>query len=273
MKLDIKKLMPKHIKVPKVLVKNGPTIGMAVGLGGMGAALYFTAKDTPKALKALEEYEENEPEDISKVKHTFNIVKTLAYEYKRAIILFILSAITLSASYGTVTKRLSVATTAYEITDKTLRTYKEKVEEIVPDKKDEIEKAVKEEQMTEAIPKVIGYGDTLCYDPYTDSLIWLDWDDLRRAQLTINNRILYEDFVSLKDFYYEANVRLPGKLADEFGWNVPKAPTEDEFVIVKEDPQLWNLEHLNIPKELTKGERWAKIIDFETEPHYDFPWE
>lgn len=108
-------------------------------------------------------------------------------------------------------KRAAALTAAYSLTERAFIEYKEKVVETLGEKK---EKKVREEIIADKIAAnpvsnavtIVGSGDILCYEAYTGRYFNSDMESIRRAQNTINAKLIREMEATLSDFYYLLNI-------------------------------------------------------------------
>jgi hypothetical protein len=123
-------------------------------------------------------------------------------------------------------RRIAALSAAYEIASRGLSDYKEKVEEIVPKKADEIKDAViKKRVQEEPVPPEdhiysTGHGDILCKDIYLKTYFRSSHDEIQKAINKVSQMVRDENWVTVADLYYELGVRHIPPIANDIGWHV-----------------------------------------------------
>lgn len=119
------------------------------------------------------------------------------------------------------TRQTAVVTAAYTITEKAFEEYKEKVIEKFGENK---EQAVRDEIAQDRVNNtsaqnviVAGSGNVLCFEEYTGRYFQSDMETLRKAQNTVNAKMMGEMWATLSDFYYL--IGLPQtSYSSDMGW-------------------------------------------------------
>lgn len=216
--------------VKSILVQRSPEILTGVGIAGMVATTVLAIKATPKALRLLDEAE-NEKEDEL----------TAGEKIKACWKCYIPTAVTGATSIACLvgassvhTRRNAALAAAYTLSDSALREYREKVVETIGEKK---EKVVKDAIAKEKIEKdpvttkeviVTEKGDTLCYDGIFGRYFKSDMESIKRAINKINRQIVCDMYVSLNEFYDELGLsHVP--IGDDLGWNIDDGQIEIDF--------------------------------------------
>lgn len=154
-------------------------------------------------------------------------VKNLAPVMAPPIIFGTLACIAAIGSNRVSSKKIAALSAAYEITKMSLHDYKEKIEEIVPKKADEIKEAVIKKRVQDSpIPdedEIVktGKGDVLCKDLYTGVYFRSSFNEIQKAINTLSARVMNEQWISLIELYYELGVRhekIP-PFANDIGWH------------------------------------------------------
>lgn len=216
-------------KIKGTTIKHSPAILLGLGIVGMGSTVVMAVRATPKALKLLEEAENqrkeendsNEIEPISKI----DTVKIAWKPYVPAAITGVMSIACLVGAHSVHTRRHAALATAYGLTEATLSTYKDKVVEVVGEKKAQaIQDEVAKEQITknpvvstEVIPTKS--GSTLCFDAVSGRYFNSDYNRLKNAENILNRDLMVEMYISLNDLYHEIGLP-PISIGDDLGWNV-----------------------------------------------------
>lgn len=205
----------------KYISRNSPSIltGLGIGLGMASTVLAVTA--TPKAVRLLEEKKKEDQKEKLTVIET---VKTAGPSYIPAVLAAVGSVYCIVSASARFSKRNAILATAYALSERDLREYRDKVKETVGEKK---EKEIRGKIMKDHIqnnpvdPNSIltpGGGKTLCYDNWTGRRFMSDMETLRKCENELNSRILKEQFVSLNELYDMLNLD-PIKMGEDFGWN------------------------------------------------------
>lgn len=217
--------------VRNTLSKHSPVILTGVGIAGMITTTVLAVKATPKALKLIEEEKKKERTDkltpIETVKVTWKC-------YIPAVATGVTSTACLIGANSVNAKRNAALATAYQLSKTALTEYKEKVVETIGEKKEAV---IREEIAKDKIEKdpvsntqviITGKGDTLCYDIQVGRYFKSDQERIKKAINELNRKMIYENYISLNEFYYELG--LDGtRLGDALGWNLDDGLIEVDF--------------------------------------------
>lgn len=214
----------------KALKKHSPEILTGIGIAGMIATTITAVKATPKALRLIEQKENEENKQLT----TTEIVKTTWKCYVPAAVTGTLSIACLVGASSVSLKRNAALATAYTISETALKDYREKAIEVVGEKK---EQAIRDAVAKDKIAKdpveskeiiMTGSDETLCYDVLSGRYFKSDMEKIKRAVNEVNRNMRTEMYVSLNDFYYE--IGLPEiKLGEYLGWNIEKGYMDVQF--------------------------------------------
>lgn len=259
-------------QIANTLKRKSPEIltGMGIGLGACTVGL--AVKATPKALMLMEEkkreinrdiFEEAKANDqveceyVDKLK-PIDTVRVTWKCYVPAAVTGVASVACLVGASSTNARRNAALAAAYTISESALKDYKNKVVEVVGEKK---EKEVRDAVAKEKIEKdpvenkeiiITEKGETRCYDALSGRYFKSDVDMLNKAVNELNRRMIDQSYMSLNDFYYA--IGLSGiKIGDDLGWRVDQGLIELDF-----SAQLSND---GIP---------CLVMDFIDAPKYDF---
>lgn len=240
--------------------KHSPEILTGLGIAGMLTTVVLAVKVTPKAVKLVENKKtEEQTEKLGALK----TVKTAWKCYIPAAVICVSSVACIVGASSASVRRNAALATAYSISETALREYKDKVVEVVGEKKEQaIRDAVAKDKLEENTPaenSVIftGKGETLCYDSLSGRYFKSDVDKIKKAENVINHRMLSEMYVSLNELYYELG--LEGvKLGDMLGWHVDKGCFDIGF-----------------SSQLTPDNTPCLVLNYSIAPRYDYdvPWE
>lgn len=259
-------------QIVSTLKRKSPELltGMGIGLGACTVGL--AVKATPKALMLMEDKKREinndilaeakaigqiECERVDKLK-PLDVIKVTWKCYIPAAVTGVASVTCLVGASTTNARRNAALAAAYTISESALKDYKNKVVEVVGEKK---EKEVRDAVAKEKIEKdpvenkeiiITEKGETRCYDVLSGRYFKSDIDMLNKAVNELNRRMIDQNYMSLNDFYYA--IGLSGiKIGDDLGWRVDQGLIELDF-----SAQLSND---GIP---------CLVMDFIDAPTYDF---
>lgn len=233
-KADVLKL----VKVVKSGVeRKAPEILTGIGIAGMATTIVLAVKATPKAMELIEQREleiaERDDTDIRNLT-AIETVKTAWKPYVPALLTGLGSTACLIGGISVSARRTAALATAYKISETALSEYKEKMIEVVGEKKAQ---AIKEKIDGEKLEKdpvskreviITEKGNTLCYDMLSGRYFKSDIEKIKKAVNEINRQLTYDFYVSLNEFYDELG--LPDtKLGGELGWNLDDGLVEPSF--------------------------------------------
>lgn len=235
--------------------KHSPEILTGVGVAGMVATVVMAVKATPKAILLINEKEV----ELRKDKLTTGeVVKTTWKCYIPATITGITSIACIIGASSVNARRNAALATAYTLSETALREYKEKVVEVIGEKK---ERAVKDAIAKDKLEKnpvngseviLTSKGDTLCYDLFTGRYFKSDMEKLKRAVNDLNEQLLNEGSVSLNDFYYLIGLDAV-KRGDDLGWDSRNGQVRLDF-----------------SSQLATDGTPCLVLDFSVAPKYDY---
>lgn len=252
MKLN-KQIIKIGLKTMKnTLDKNSPKILAALGIGFGTGAVVFAVKGTVRAVEIVNEKQEEKQEPLTKKE----IVQHVWKEYVPVVGLTVASAACIVGSVHISARRLAVMTAAYTMSEDSLKKYKDKVHEVLGDKKEEeIRGAIQQDAIdanppSEAYVKDTGNGETLCRDSWTGQYFYSNADAIKRAVNDTNNLLLHDYYVSYDDLAMEMGVE-PSNFGSEFGWNIQDGELiELSFTteLSPDDTPILVVDYLNRPK-------------------------
>lgn len=268
-KVDLAKTSKKFLKA---IDKNSPHILTGMGIAGMITTTVLAVKATPKALVLIEEEKRKQNrklldeakkngdtncKQITELKKS-EVVKTCWKCYIPAVITGTLSAACLISSNTISNRRVTALATAYKLSETALTEYKEKVVETIGEKKelevrDNIAKdKIEKNPVTTSEVIITDRGETLCYDLLSGRYFKSDIESIRRAVNILNNRMMSEMYVSLSELYDELDLSHTA-MSDKLGWNIDQGLIE-----------------INFSSQIAEDGRPCIVLDYLTEPKYDF---
>lgn len=227
--------------VQSVLVKRSPEILTGIGIAGMITSTVLAVKATPRALSLIEDEKraqnENKSDDSIHLK-PIEVVKVTWKCYIPTVLTGIASTACLVGASSVNFKRNAALATAYQLSATALTEYKEKVSEVIGERKerDIRDRIAKDKINNDPVGKheviVTGNGGTLCYDAYGGRYFKSSIDKIKKAENELNRVMLKDMYVSLNEFYDELGLKHT-KLGDDLGWNL-----DDGFINIEFSSQL-----------------------------------
>lgn len=255
MKLNKQIVKSSFQAVRKVIDKNSPKILAAMGIGFGIGSVAFTVRGTIKAVEIVREKKAESEEELTKTE----IIKCVWKEYIPTVGLGVASIACVIGSVHISARRLAVMTAAYTMSDESFKKYRDKVHEVLGDKKEEEIRGEIQQDYIDANPPKEMYvtdtetGDTLCLDAYTGQYFRSNADTIRRAINTLNNLMLHDYFVCYNDLASELGIE-QCRMGENFGWNV----------------QNGDLIEPSFTTELTPEDEPVLVLDFIEGPKPDF---
>lgn len=207
-------------------------VGSGIGLffTGIGLTVLATIKTT---------------KEVEKKKQKENIEKLPAKEVlKMGVKHYIAPAITVAAATACIIsgdcihhKRntaLVAACAMGETVAKEYADYREKVKDMISEKKEqEVHAAINQDKIDANPPKkseviFTGRGPVLCYDSITGRYFNSSIEDLRHNANILNKKMRNEMAVTLNDWYYEIGLN-PIAIGDDMGWSIDDNYLELDF--------------------------------------------
>lgn len=221
--------------IRKGVTKHSPEILTGLGIAGMVTTTVLAVKATPKALRLIEEAEdhgigiaskEGDPDWRYRKLTKMETIKVAWKPYIPAAVTMTASIACLVGAQSVNARRNAALATAYQLSTTALNEYKEKVVEVVGEKK---EKTIREKIAQDKVDKanmssnevvVVGDGEVLCMDAISGRLFKSDKETLRRIQNDLNARMIGGDnYISLTEFYNEIGLA-PTSNSDDVGWSL-----------------------------------------------------
>lgn len=210
----------------RLVVKHSPEILTGIGLAGMVTSTVLAVKATPKAVRLMEEAKhEQEVEKLSLIE----TVKATWKCYIPAAVSGIGGAACIIGAQTVNMKRSAALLAAYKLSETALVEYKDQVIETLGEAKEKViqekvaEKQVEKSPVTEREIIRTKRGNTRCYDPLSDRYFYSDLELIRRAENTMNERLLHSicGDATVNDFYDELDMPHTD-LGDSMGWNTDR---------------------------------------------------
>lgn len=221
--------------IEKAAKEHSPQILVGLGICGMISATVAAVTTTPKAIRLIEDKKaENKTEKLT----AFEVAKTTYICYVPTVILSGVGIACIIGANSISVRRQAALATAYSISEAAMKDYKEKVIEVIGDKK---ERTIRDSIAKDKIDKdpiskkeviMTGKGETLCYDVHSGRYFKSDIEKIKRIVNELNRRMMSETYITLNEFYYEIGLStIP--LGEELGWNI-----DDGLIVVDFSSQL-----------------------------------
>ena len=249
----------------KAARKHSPEILTGVGIAGMLSTTVLAVRATPKALILIEEKKREkkfagEQPELTKVE----IIKTAWKPYIPAAVTGVASIACLVGASSVNARRNAALAAAYALSETTLADYKEKVTETFGEKKaQEVKDAIAKDKIdndpvTTKEIVITDKGETLFYDSLSGRYFKSDREWIRRAVNNLNQRLLFDTYISLNEYYDEIGLEEIYPLGDQLGWTV--------------DPDSANkgLIDLEFSSQLAADGTPCAVVGFSNAPRYDY---
>lgn len=212
----------------KFLVKYSPEILTGIGITGMATTTVLAVRATPKALAILEEkYPNEKPRAIPVIKATWKC-------YLPAAITGVTSVACIIGASSVHTRRNAALATVYQISQTALTEYKDKVKEVIGEKKEQVvrDELAKDKVASNPVSNApiiaTGIGGTLCLDYYSGRYFYSDIDKIKIAVAELNRTMVLDDYISLNTLYIDLGLD-PVPIGEEVGWTVSDGKIELDF--------------------------------------------
>lgn len=217
--------------VQSSISKHSPEILTGMGVAGMITTTVLAVRATPKALELIKQ--EKEKEQVDKLA-PIDVVKATWKCYIPAAVTGVVSTACLIGASRVSLSRNAALATAYKLSENALTEYKDKVVEVVGEKKerqvrDEISKdRVEKQPVTKSEVIITDRGNTLCYDHLSGRYFKSDIDHINRVVNDLNRRMLSDMYISLNDLYSELGMEHIG-IGYDLGWNTDRGFIKVDF--------------------------------------------
>ena len=238
--------------------KHSPAILIGLAVVSGGTAIVLAVKETPKALKRIEDRkQEYQVDKLS----PWETVKTTWPCYVPSAIAFTFATGCAIGSQSIHVKRNAALAAAYKISETALLEYRDKVIETIGEKKEQtVRDKVAQEQINKNPVKqseviVTGKGTSLCLEPFTHRYFEADIETIRRAENKLNKKMMQSlcGSTSLNEFFVEIGLdTVDESVGYTLGWNAE------------------NQIDVDIRPGMTPDERPCLVIGHYNPPKYDY---
>ena len=262
--------------VRSTMDKHSPEILTGIGITGMFTTTVLAVKATPKALELIEESKYKKEEEtvehnckVNKVSECMSsdlkpleVVKAAWKPYIPAAITGSLSVACLVGASRVNFKRNAALATAYTLSEKALKDYKDSVVETIGEKKEEKikekvaqKKVDKQPASKSEVVMVNSDGNVLFLEPVSNRYFKSDVESIRKIINDLNYRLTTgtEEYISLSEFYDEIGLSHTS-ISDEIGWNIYR------------DGQI----AVDMPSAKTDKGEPCLVLDYNVSPRYDY---
>ena len=201
----------------RFLEEKTPELLTVAAVSGTVSTIFLTVKGTFRAAEEL--FQGEEPDTLTTKE---KVVKTWHFYIPAGVSAGLTIAAILSM-HGVHAKRQAAILGLYSISERALNEYKDKVVEIVGEKKaDDIREDIVKDRL-EATPLkdsqvfITGTGENLCYDMLSGRYFKSDIETLRKAQNDLNVEVINGMYAAHNDFYRAVGLP-PISLGEEYGW-------------------------------------------------------
>lgn len=207
-------------KTKKTLIDNKPEILTTMGCVGVVSTAGLAIQATPYAMDAMDRVKA-ETEKKQQVK---KFVTDVVPCYIPTIVSGVASITCIILSHKEMSKRNLITAGLCAASERTLKTYQEKVIEHIGEKKereirDDIAKdKLKTNPMNETNVIVTGRDAHWVYDSYSGRYFKCDLETIRKTVNDVNQQITREMSATLNDFYWGIGVE-PLRQGDNVGWS------------------------------------------------------
>lgn len=219
------------MKVPVFLKKHGTELLFGTCIAGMFAGAVWACAETPKALKGVKEAEKKKSKALEIVKH------------------YVGPAAVMAASTGGLVycmhkknQEISALSLAVAASESALFDYRDKVKEVLGEKKSrEVDDRIAEEKVQAApLPhQELPQGKMWVFDEWSGRYFMSDPETIRSAFNTTYDRLKREEYLTVNDFFDEVHEGPYTTAGDEYGWNDndrgAKAFTVEFTSVLKDD--------------------------------------
>lgn len=233
--MNIKLIINTAVKtVGSTINRNSPSILIALGVGGFFTTIGMAIEATGKAVDDINDYAIKETNDMGNwrsfpLKVRAEMVWPL---YVPTASMALLSTAAIFLGNRIHLKRTAALASLYTLTEKTLKTYQEKVLENVGKTKaghihgDVVKDALNENPPTEENTYNIGGGIELCFEMSTGRYFYSDAEKIRAAINKFNKELMSENVKTLNELYFDLG--LPSvELGNYVGWEVDNGLVEE----------------------------------------------
>lgn len=231
------------------LKDNTPLILTATAVAGVVSTAILAVRATPQAMRDIWDAEQDlnlyDPEALTTRDDRTTrelVVDRVKVTWKLYLPAALSGAATIACIIGahtTHTRRGAAIMSAYTLTERAYREYREELVRREGESKDEkIRSGISEKNISENPPKdsqvILAGGESLCYDSVSGRYFKSDIETIRRAVNDVNQSVINHMYVSHNDFYLAIGLP-PVSLGEELGWTTDNMMEIDFSSILTEE--------------------------------------
>ncbi|MCM1525230.1 MAG: DUF6353 family protein [Ruminococcus sp.] len=213
--------------------KHSPEILVGIGVTGMVVSAVMVGKETPKALRLIEEKKCETGTDTLSAAES---VKTVWKCYIPALLTGAASITCIICASSINLRKNAALAVAYTLSETAFRDYREQTVKTLGEKKEEeiadmaAAKSIERKPVKNSEVYITDKGNVLCFDSVSGRYFTSDIEHIRRAFNTVNHKMVTDPcgYVTLNDLYDEIGLRNTA-VGDTFGWWVDKGTAEVRF--------------------------------------------
>lgn len=262
---DFKSIDALIVSAGKLVKQHAPEIMTGAGVILGCATVVLAVKETPKALSKIKEDSKKAHDGDENAYTKAEAVKSAWKYYVPAAITGTIGTALIIGAGMVNARRVASLGTAYVFTRDAYKEYREKVKDVVGEKKaNDVDREIAKDHIRkfskEDILMCPGTGDTIFLDLYSGRIFKSTMRRLMDVQNQLNNEMIHSGSVSLNDFYYLVGLR-ENKVGDRLGWHIDRNNVIG-FIYDAELSGEIDDEGTRIP---------MVTLNFDTEPLVDFP--
>lgn len=218
--------MNQYVKTVRNLIsRNASDLLLVGGVGCLLGGGALAIRQTPKAMKILEE--KKEKDNLTKI-------KAVAPLFVPAVGLTVLGITQIVCSRNITKNKIAAITTAYTVSETAYKTYRDKVKEMVePEQYEGIQREVaadklRNDPIEDKEVTITTKGDILIYDNMSGRYFKSSMNEIERAANWINKKLRNEMSMDLNEFYSEIGLT-PIKVGCEMGWHIDEGELDIRF--------------------------------------------
>ncbi len=202
------------------VTRNSTTILTSLAVAGVVSTAILAVRGTPGAMRALERLDQENP-DYSNL----DAVKAVAPHYIPALATGTVTIASIIGAHGIGSRKNAALASAYSLAERSFTDYRRKVIETFGEAKaQKVQDSVVDDHIRQSNPQasliLLEDGEVLCYEILTGRFFKSSPEKMRRAQNTLNGRMLdgTEFSVSMNEFYLLCDIPTT-MMGEEMGWN------------------------------------------------------
>lgn len=225
-------------KAFRFITKHAPTILTSVGVAGVLSTAILSAKASFEANDLVRRKELVEDRTLTRGE-SFKLCWKL---YIPTAMVVVSTGAAVIFSHGVHSKRNAALVGLYTLSETTFKEYKGRIKEIIGQNEERkirdsvTQKTIDQKPVSQSQIVFTGNGQTLCYDSMSGRYFKSDIESVRRAENTLNAKLVQFNDMCLNDFYYLLGLK-PTTLGDIVGWNADNMLRIDFTAMLSDENQ------------------------------------